>query len=71
MFRKPTGLGPRATGHDHEHHGHSHGAVDPSVSSSERGIWAVKWSFVVLLVTALFQVVVVLFSGSIALLSDT
>ncbi len=73
MFRKLTGLGSRATehDHDHEHHGHSHGAVDPSVSSSERGIWAVKWSFVVLLVTALFQVVVVLFSGSVALLSDT
>jgi cation diffusion facilitator family transporter len=57
--------------HDHEAHEHTHGAVDPSIASSERGIWAVKWSFVALLVTAFLQVVVVFFSGSVALLSDT
>jgi cation diffusion facilitator family transporter len=45
--------------------------VDPSIASSERGIWAVKWSFVGLFATAIFQVVVVFFSGSVALLSDT
>jgi len=45
--------------------------VDPSVASSERGIWAVKWSFVALFATALVQVAVVLLSGSVALLSDT
>lgn len=50
---------------------HTHGAVDPSIAASERGIWAVKWSFVGLLVTALVQVVVVVLSGSVALLSDT
>lgn len=56
----------------HSGHGnHEHGAVDPSVASSERGIWALKWSFVGLFVTALLQIVVVLFSGSVALLSDT
>ena len=71
MFRRFIGLGSRETSHDDHDHGHSHGAVDPSISSSERGMWAVKWSFVVLMVTALFQVVVVLFSGSVALLSDT
>jgi cation diffusion facilitator family transporter len=49
----------------HSHH-HSH-VVDPSIISTERGIWAVKWSFV----TALLQVVVVFFSGSMALLADT
>ena len=54
-----------------DHHGHTHGAVDPSIASSERGIWAVKWSFVGLFATAIFQVVVVFFSGSVALLSDT
>ena len=60
--------------HDHQGHGghdHSHGAVDPSLVASERGIWAVKWSFIGLLITALVQVVVVLLSGSVALLSDT
>jgi cation diffusion facilitator family transporter len=62
--------------HDHRHghgaeHGHAHGAVDPSIATSERGIWAVKWSFAVLFVTALLQVVVVALSGSVALLSDT
>lgn len=50
---------------------HTHGAVDPSILSSERGIWAVKWSFVGLFATALFQVIVVMFSGSVALLADT
>jgi cation diffusion facilitator family transporter len=45
--------------------------VDPSIATSERGIWAVKWSFVGLFATALVQVVVVLLSGSVALLSDT
>ena len=57
--------------HEHGEHGHTHGAVDPSIASSERGIWAVKWSFVGLMITALFQVVVVVLSGSVALLSDT
>jgi len=52
-------------------HEHTHGAVDPSIATSERGIWAVKWSFVALFVTALVQIVVVFLSGSVALLSDT
>src|SRR5215217_4003820 len=55
----------------HEGHDHSHGAVDPSLVASERSMWAVKWSFIGLLITALVQVVVVLLSGSVALLSDT
>src|SRR5215217_17457 len=61
--------------HDHQHghgvHGHEHGAVDASIATSERGIWAVKWSFAALFVTALLQLVVVALSGSVALLSDT
>jgi cation diffusion facilitator family transporter len=57
--------------HGHEEHGHTHGAVDPSIATSERGMWAVKWSFVGLFVTALLQVVVVALTGSVALLSDT
>jgi cation diffusion facilitator family transporter len=57
--------------HGHEEHGYTHGAVDPSIATSERGMWAVKWSFVGLFVTALLQVVVVALTGSVALLSDT
>ncbi len=60
----------------HDHHGsgehsHTHGAVDPTIATSERGLWAIKWSFVVLMATAVVQLVVVLLSGSVALLSDT
>jgi cation diffusion facilitator family transporter len=61
-------------GHDHEHeghHGHMHGVVDPSIFATERGIRAVKWSFVGLFITAILQVVVVYYTGSIALLADT
>src|SRR5215210_5344710 len=62
--------------HDHQHghggeHDHTHGAVDPSIATSERGIWAVKWFFAALFVTALLQAVVVMVPGSVALLSDT
>lgn len=69
------------TDHDHAHtspgespkneHSHTHGAVDRGLLGSERGIWAVKWSLVGLFVTAALQVVVVLFTGSVALLADT
>jgi cation diffusion facilitator family transporter len=71
--------------HDHEHgagirgllgglfHSHSHSAsrADRVLESSERGIWALKISLLGLLVTAIFQVVIVLISGSAALLADT
>jgi cation diffusion facilitator family transporter len=59
--------------HPHEHAGHSHlhGFADPAIVTTARGIWALKWSCVGLLVTAGFQLVVVVFSGSVALLADT
>lgn len=58
--------------HEHGHQvGHTHGAIAPSIASSERGLWAVKWSFVGLAVTALLQAGVVWMSGSVALLADT
>jgi len=60
--------------HDHSHdhgHGHTHGVIDPSIATSDRGLWAIKWSFVGLAVTALLQLAVVLVSGSVALLADT
>ncbi|GMR11522.1 MAG: cation diffusion facilitator family transporter [Anaerolineae bacterium] len=60
-------------GHQGEHsgHGHVHGVVDPVLATSDRGIWAIKWSFAGLMVTALLQVGVVYFTGSVALLADT
>jgi cation diffusion facilitator family transporter len=45
--------------------------MDQAVLDSSRGIWAVKVSLVVLLVTAGLQVVVVVITGSVALLADT
>lgn len=52
-------------------HGHTHGVVDATIATTERGIWAIKWSFVILAITAMFQIAVVLLSGSVALLADT
>ena len=71
--------------HDHDHghhhldgrprggrgHGHTHGIVDPTIATTARGIWAIKWSFIILAITASLQLVVVLASGSVALLADT
>ena len=57
-------------GHDHGH-GHSHGVIDPSLATTERGLWAVKWSSIALVVTAALQGIVVVLSGSVALLADT
>jgi cation diffusion facilitator family transporter len=52
-------------------HGHSHDSIDPSIISTKKGIWAVKWSFIILMLTFLIQVVIVIFTGSVALLADT
>ncbi len=59
--------------HDHAHgsHSHTHGVVDPTIATTGRGIWAIKWSFVILALTAALQLIVVFFSGSVALLADT
>lgn len=64
------------TDHKHSHsdghtHTHSHGVIDPSIVTHERGLWAVKWSFVVLILTGIFQLFVVVASKSVALLGDT
>ncbi len=63
------------TNHDHDDvghgHDHTHGTVDPRLLTTERGISTVKWSLVVLGITALFQVAVVIYTGSVALLADT
>ena len=53
------------------HDAHMHGTVDPLILTTDRGIWALKWSLVGLLATAFFQLAVVWLSGSVALLADT
>lgn len=72
-------------GHQHEHgtgvlgwlrglYGHSHNAaerIDASMESNERGIWALKISMLGMGVTAVLQLIIVLVSGSVALLADT
>jgi cation diffusion facilitator family transporter len=74
-------------GHDHDHGSggplaflrgliapHSHDSadsVDSALESSAKGIRAVKISLVALMVTAFAQVVLVLVTGSVALLADT
>ncbi len=76
------GWGGHSNGHGHDHahghaqghsagHGHSHGVIDPSIATTTRGIWAIKWSFIILAITATIQLVVVFISGSVALLADT
>lgn len=53
---------------------HSHAARGPAQAaliSSEEGIRAVKWSLLALMVTAAVQVVIVVLTGSVALLADT
>lgn len=67
-------------GHHHEHtgedagppdHDHTHGAIDSTLLTTEKGIWAVKWSGAGLLLTALPQAAVVVATSSIPLLADT
>jgi cation diffusion facilitator family transporter len=60
----------RRGGHGHDH-GHTHGTVDPALLSTAQGISAVKWSLLILGVTAAVQIAVVVVSGSVALLADT
>jgi divalent metal cation (Fe/Co/Zn/Cd) transporter len=63
--------GGRQHDDDHPHeHGHSHGLVDDSIKRSREGIRAVSLSLAVLGLAAIAQTVVLLASGSIALLAD-
>lgn len=69
------GFGPHGHSHhkhDHDHaNGHTHGVVDPTIATTTRGIWAIKWSFLILAATAVLQLVVVYVSNSVALIADT
>jgi cation diffusion facilitator family transporter len=65
---------PHAHAHHHDAgtaHRHTHGPVDPAMLTTQRGLWAITWSFVGLGATALIQVVIVWMSGSVALFADT
>lgn len=64
-------LGALHLGHDHDSAVHSHVSATSGLLSETRGIWAVKWSFVGLGLTALIQAVVFALSGSTGLLADT
>ena len=69
------GFGPAKAKALHGHdqgggHGHTHGVMDATIATTARGIWAIKWSFVILAATAVAQIGVVLMSGSVALLAD-
>jgi len=57
-------------GHGHQH-GHTHGGVDASITRSRAAMRTLALSLAVLGATAAVQVVVVLLSGSVALLADT
>ena len=73
-FVQPSSLPSGAHGHSHadeKSHGHTHGTIDPSITTTDRGIWAIKWSFLILAVTSAAQLVVVIATGSVALLADT
>lgn len=70
------GFGPEHASHGHGHgegggHGHTHGVIDATIATTDRGIWAIKWSFIILAITAALQIMVVAISGSVALLADT
>ena len=70
------GFGSQRDGHDESTRprpcpGHTHGVVDPTIATTDRGIWAIKWSFLILAATAVLQLVVVFISHSVALLADT
>ena len=56
--------------HDHGAHGHTHGRVDPTVLRSREGVVAVSRSLGVLAATAAIQAIVLVASGSVALLAD-
>jgi cation diffusion facilitator family transporter len=51
-------------------HGHQQAALDPTLAT-DRGLWALKVSLAGLVATAIFQVVIVAISASVALLADT
>lgn len=64
-------LGHKHAGHSRPHSHDSVDSIDAALESSAKGIRVVKISLVALVLTAVAQVVVVLVTGSVALLADT
>jgi cation diffusion facilitator family transporter len=58
-------------GHEHGPGGHGHGGIDASILTSDEALRTLKLSLLVLAGTALLQILVVVISGSVALLADT
>ena len=57
--------------HDHDHgHDHGHGGADALLTTSERGIFALKWSFIIMAGVGLAEIAIVMLSGSVALFAD-
>ena len=63
--------GPHGHTHGPGDHGHTHGVIDATIATTARGIWAIKWSFAVMAITAVLQLAVVLFSGSLYVMALT
>ena len=57
--------------HQPDDHDHTHGALEPALLATDKGIRAIKRSMLGLLVTAFLQAVTVAFTSSVALLADT
>lgn len=54
-----------------EYHEHNHGAIDASLLNSQQGLKAITTSAIVLFSGALLQLIIVVLSGSVSLLSDS
>jgi cation diffusion facilitator family transporter len=69
LMLRPSALAGE-THHHGDHHGHSHGLIDPSIVRSRSGIRAVSWSLAILTLTALAQALIYNQTLSVALLAD-
>jgi cation diffusion facilitator family transporter len=58
-------------GHSHGEHGHSHVGVDSNIVKNKEATRVLMISLVAMLITAIFQAIIVAVSGSVALLADT
>jgi cation diffusion facilitator family transporter len=68
---RPTGLRARLSNIFAPHSHDAADSIDTALEASERGIRAVRISFAALLATSVLQLVVIVASGSVALLADT
>ncbi|WP_063776426.1 cation diffusion facilitator family transporter [Paenibacillus sp. IHB B 3415] len=58
-------------GHAHGEHGHSHVGVDSGIVKNKEATRVLMISLIAMFITAVFQAIIVAFSGSVALLADT